>query len=251
MKKISVIVLMCLFTVTAFAAQPTTRAKSRTISGVTTAMVNLPQQFGNVSSVSAGKVRAKNAQGQEIEFVLGANANQVNVGQKTWLIENRAYVVDFPIETSKKSHIGQGDWMESTVKLSNTGNMFVKTHTWTTACQDGFTGGIRVILMDRSGNDVYYTDLKKYGVNGTCIPTAASSRHDDFTAAVPLDKLNLATKIAIVHRKSPTNRVDEFLDNAQQVVEILKTASEVYTNIAGGPSQGPGGTPGGTTPPGN
>jgi hypothetical protein len=102
-----------------------------------------------------------------------------------------------------------------------------------------------VILMDRSGNDLWVSDLHKYGVNGECVPGAPSDRTEDWFANVPMSAINDTYKVAIVHRNAPTNRVKDFLDYAQQVAEIAKTASEAYGNVAGG-----GGDKGGTTPAG-
>jgi hypothetical protein len=211
-------------------------------------------QVGTVGAIASGQVKVFGTDGGELSAQFGSQAGEINVGQTAWIYPSMVKVVDFPVETARKTKVGGGDYMKTTVKLSNTGILRARTRTWTTACADGFTGGVRVVLMTRDFNDLLVTDLHKYGVNGECVPGAASDRTEEWTANVPLDVVNKTAKIAIVHLKKPTNRVDEFLDNAQKVADILKTLSEAWTNASGGgegEGQTPkaGGGPGGPTDP--
>ena len=210
------------------------------------ARLNVPVP-GSVQAVTSGKVQVAPATGGPLSANFGAQANEINVGQRAWIYPNQVRVVDFPLDMSRKTKVGGGDWMKTRVKLSNTGILRATTRTWTTACADGFTGGVRVILMDRAGNDLWVSDLHKYGVNGECVPGAASDRTEDWIANVPLDKLNETYSVAIVHRKKPTNRVKDFLDYAKQVADIAKTIAEAYGSVAGGGGK-EGGTPTGPGP---
>jgi hypothetical protein len=235
--KLSFVAVMSLCTA-AFAVDPRLTA-ARVVS-----------QTGKISAVAGGKITVAGQSGEQLQASAG-QPGQINVGQRVWInpsVSKLTYV-DFPIEMSKKSHVGGGDWMETSVKVSNTGIINARTHTWTTSCADGFTGGVRVVLMKKDGNDLYITKLRKYGVNGTCVPSAPSSRNESWDENVPLSIINETAKVAIVHIKKPTDRVDEFLEKAKEVAEIAKTVAEVYSTIAGaGGGQQPGPT-GGTTPP--
>lgn len=204
---------------------------------------------GTISAVSGGKITVAGQSGEKLQASAGS-PSEVNVGQRVWInpTAGKLFYVDFPFEKSRKSHVGGGDWMETSVKVSNTGLLVARTHTWTTSCADGFTGGVRVVLMKKDGNDLYITKLRKYGVNGTCVPSAPSSRTESWDETVPKNVINETAKVAIVHIKKPTDRVDEFLENAKKVAEIAKTVAEVYSTIAGagGGSQP---APTGTKPP--
>lgn len=223
MKRVSVLLGVALTATFAFAdLRSVTTMRTKPVTGKVTAVSS------SGISVTADSGEAHKATSSP------AHTKNVNVGQIAWLYPSEVKLVAFPIEMERKTRVGNGDWMETSVKLSNTGILRGQTKTWTTACQDGFTGGVRVILMAKDGNDLYITKLRKYGVNGTCIPSAPSSRKESWDDNVPLNLVNQTTKIAIVHIKKPTDRVDEFLEKAKEVAEIAKTFSEAYANASSG-----------------
>jgi hypothetical protein len=229
--------------VAALAAAPAAHA----LPPINTEAVTAPKA-GTVEAVTAGQVKVAPSTGGPLSANFGSQAGEINVGQRAWIYPTQVRVVDFPLDMSRKTKVGGGDYMKTRVKLSNTGILRATTRTWTTACADGFTGGVRVVVMDRAGNDLWVSDLHKYGVNGECVPGAASDRTEDWVANVPLDRLNETYSIAIVQRKKPTNRVKDFLDYAKQVADIAKTLSEAYGNVSGGGGDGEGKTPTGTGP---
>jgi hypothetical protein len=195
---------------------------------------------GTVGGIQSGSVKVNGQDGRTIVANFGSETGNMNLGQTVWIYPSKLEIVDFPLEVSRKTKVGSGDFMKTTAKLSNTGILRARTRTWTSSCGDGFTGGVRVVLMDRNKNDLWISGLHKYGVNGTCVPGASSDRTEEWNETVPLDALNKAARIAIVHLKKPTNRVDEFLDNAQKVADILKTVAEAYGTASGGGGEGTG-----------
>lgn len=207
---------------------------------------------GKISSVNSSQLLVKTADGQTLQGANapGSQASYINAGQTVWFTPTKLYFVSFPIETSRSDDVSVGH-MKSDVKLSNTGILRVTTKTWTNNNLQGFTGGVIVVLMKKDGNDLYVSAEHKYGVNGTNVPGAPSSRTETWTENVPLDKVNEAAKIAIVQMNAPTNRIDDFIAHAKEVAEIAKTVSEAYSNFSGGPGGQPGGTGGttGTMPP--
>ncbi len=201
--------------------------------GAVSKIFNAPTT-GKVTAVTQGRLDLRSDGGVVAQANVGSTqSSNVNIGQTVWLHSNKVVYVDFPIETERKDQVGGGDYMSTKVKLSNTGLLTATTRTWTTACADGFTGGVRVILMKKDGNELHITKLRKYGVNGECVPSSPSDRKESWDENIPLDKVNEAAKLAIVHIKKPTDRIDDFLARAKEVAEILKTASEAYSNVAG------------------
>lgn len=189
-----------------------------------------------ITNVTTGAAIARDNNGRSIKF--NVPQSKLNVGQKLWLTGNRVNGVILPINGTTKSKVGDGDFMETTVTISNNGRIDGKTRTWTSVCADGFTGGVIVFLFDRAGNVLHSTPLKKYGVNGTCVPSAPSNRTEYWNNTVSVDIVNKIGSVKIVHVKKPTDRIDEFLEKAKEVAEIVKIFAEAYQDVAGGGGTG-------------
>jgi hypothetical protein len=189
-----------------------------------------------ISNITTGAVNARDNNGRTIKF--NVPQSKLNVGQRVWVAGNRVNGVVLPINGEIRSKVGAGDWMETTVTISNNGRIDGKTRTWTTVCADGFTGGVIVFLFDQAGNVLHSTPLKKYGVNGTCVPSAPSNRTEYWNNTVSVDIVNKTRSVKIVHVKKPTDRIDEFLEKAKEVAEIVKIFAEAYQDIAGGGGTG-------------
>lgn len=223
-----------------------------------------------INGIATARVTARDAAtGATIQF--NRPQSLLNIGQKVWLFQRLgpdhkvaqfASGVLFPFEKSRKQKVGDQDHMETTITVSFTPGLSVgrvdgKTRTWTTAWQDGFTGAVMYIFQDRAGNNLpFFPPMRKYGVNGTAVPGAASDRKDVWWDSVPIEIVNKISKVAIVHIKKPTPRVEDFLQYAKDAGEAAKVWVEVVTSIigaAGGGGTGPGGGtspgPGSTAPP--
>lgn len=206
-----------------------------------------------ITNISTSTVVASDGKGNAIKF--NRPASKLNVGQNLWVSGNKLRVsgnkvmgVGLPIKGSIKNKIGQGDWMETEVTISNTGRIDATTETWTTVCADGFTGGVMIFLFDNNGNVLHSTPLKKYGVNGTCVPSSPSKRTELWNDTVSLEIVNKTRSVKIVHVKKPTDRIDEFLEKTREVAEIVKIFVEIYTDVAGGGGGTGGSGPTGPTP---
>ena len=137
-----------LFAICLIAAAPVAQAqKIKNPSGTTKDLKARPPLY--ITAIVGNKVTARDAAGMTIQF--NKPPSQLNVDQLIWLKNAKAMGAVFPVVGSEKTKVGQGDWMETSIKLSNNGRLDGKTKTWTTACQDGFTGGVRVFPMDKSG----------------------------------------------------------------------------------------------------
>jgi hypothetical protein len=199
---------------------------------------------GRIVTIAPNQIQVKGSSGQMLQAAPAAN---INNGQLVWIGPKQLAFVLFPIEESRSDNVSVGH-MQSDVKVSNTGILRVKTHTWTNNAVQGFEGGVIVVLMKSDGNDLWVSPLHKYGVNGTAVPGAPSSRTVDWTENVPLAAINDTAQVAIIQLNAPTNKIDDFLANAKKVADIAKTVSETYKNVAGGGGGGnPGGGGGGTT----
>ncbi len=193
-----------------------------------------------VTNISTSTVIASDGKSHAIKF--NRPASKLNVGQNLWVSGNKVMGAGLPINGSIRNKIGQGDWMETEVTISNTGRIDATTKTWTTVCADGFTGGVMIFLFDNIGNVLHSTPLKKYGVNGTCVPSSPSKRTELWNDTVSLEVVNKTRSVKIVHVKKPTDRIDDFLEKTREVAEIVKIFVEIYTDVKGGGTGGSGPT---------
>ena len=243
-KRIALFAGIVLSAVSNYAASP------MVISKVDLARLQI-RAVGRVASATPNQLLVKAADGSTLQGASapGSQASLINAGQLVWITPTQLFFVSFPIELSRSDDVAVGH-MKTDLKLSNTGILRGQTHTWTNNNVQGFTGGVLAVLMSKDGNDLYVTQLHKYGVNGTNVPGASSSRNDVWTENISKDLVNQTAKIAIVQMNAGTNRIDDFLAHAKQVAEIAKTVSEAYSNFAGGPgTSGPTSTTG-SVPPG-
>lgn len=69
--------------------------------------------------------------------------------------------------------------MQSIVTINESGNVHLKTHTYTDCQLIGFTGGTHAFFSDKAGNIIFDTPTESYGVDGKAIIFSNSSRWDD------------------------------------------------------------------------
>lgn len=136
--------------------------------------------------------------------------------------------VNFPIiVSSPEVELDQCSkcYMKSDVTLSITpsgGLIYAKTRIWARDKWKGFTGGVEVVLLDQNDNVLYISQLRKYGVNGRYIPGAPDSRTESWNEPIPAEVMGRATKIAIVHRRTPTPRLGDLFKDIKQLAEAIK-----------------------------
>lgn len=200
-----------------------------------------------IKSVSGGKVAAfDSASNTTIEFNAPSTPQPQFPGQRVWIQGNRALVVVFPIEMTKTKNFGGGDHMRTEVKVSNTGRIDAETKTWTTEFARGYHGGVVVYLLDEADNVLYSTQPRRFGVNGTCC--GYSDRKDVWNETASQDVVGKTRKVSILHLRMPHSSWDATVAKIKDVLQIAKTAAEIYSTLAGG--SGGGGTgPGGPTGP--
>ena len=109
------------------------------------------------------------------------------------------------------------------------GQLRAKTRTWTSEALTGFTGGVVVALTDKDGELLHFTKVRKYGVNGTAVPGAPSSRTKEWDETIPPEVMSKFAGIAIVHRYEPTPR---WLETTNDVVEFAKYVKDAYETVA-------------------
>lgn len=198
--------------------------------------------YGTITSVEGRTVNALPTQQSEssgIEFAVPSSlAPHLREGQPVWvnIQTNQAKVVKFPILGDRKERVkkGKGWWMKTEITISSTGRIDGETKTWSTEALRGFTGGVMVFLYDADGNVLHSTKLRKYGVNGTTMGPP-DNRKDLWNEPVDPAVVVKTKKYAIVHKHSPTDRQDEFLEKAKKVVDIAATIASI---ISGGSGKG-------------
>ena len=93
-----------------------------------------------ITAISGNTVTAREpVSGETIQFKRPATqVKYLNVGQNIWLISTKTVGIKdtlkamgaiFPAEGTERSKVGGGDWMETSIKLSNTGLLTGKTKT--------------------------------------------------------------------------------------------------------------------------
>lgn len=136
----------------------------------------------------------------------------------------------YPVSESETDEIGKSSRkMKTEVIVSADGSLKAKTRTWTSEALVGFTGGVVVALTDKDGKLLHFTKVRKYGVNGTAVPGAPSSKTVAWDETVPAAVMNQFSGIAIVHRYEPTPR---WLETQEDVVEFAKYVKDAYDTIS-------------------
>ena len=131
--------------------------------------------------------------------------------------------------SSGTTNIKGKDYMDTEVTLSKTasgGLITGKTVIWTENKLSGFTGGVDVALLDQNNNILHISELHQYGVNGKWIPGAPSSRTELWNEPVPQEAMAQVSKIAIVHRHTPKDRLPGLIKDLKQLAEYIKTVAE-------------------------
>ncbi len=135
-------------------------------------------------------------------------------------------ITPFPVEDEKRSQInGNSAWvMRTSITVSNNGRVDGKTKIKSAEALRGFTGGVEVLLTDRSGNILHQTNLRTYGVN------ANSERTKNWSETVSADVINKTRRVAIKHSYEPKNRFAASLgwirDNADDISTVMQCVAK-------------------------
>jgi hypothetical protein len=130
-------------------------------------------------------------------------------------------ITPFPAEYDKRSTIhGDSTWkMHTWISVSKEGVIDGKTLITSSNPTLGFTGGVEVLLLDRSLNLLHQTSLRTYGVQ------LNSSRTINWHETAPLAAANKVRAVVIHHSYDPKVRLAAGLewlnDNAGDVSEVL------------------------------
>ena len=167
-------------------------------------------------------VRAENGGGREVV----ASSNGIGPWE-TFTIEllGSAPMLEFGED---RGTLGRGQHITTKVVFSNTGRVDVENHIWTNNEGFGFTGGAVVFLLDAGLNVLASTPMWTYGVNGTWIPGAPSSRTQLEYVDLGLDVFARTALIDIRHALTPRSRLIEDINTG---VEIGKSIAQVVADI--------------------
>ena len=126
-------------------------------------------------------------------------------------------MTSFPISGSKKDRLSRGKHMETSFTLDSSGKLRARTKTWSTSETTGFTGGVIVVLTDENKNELWFSEIHKYGVNGRWVPGGPDKRTESWKENVPTDILPRVKGYAIIHHEIQESRV------FQGVTQFLKS----------------------------
>jgi hypothetical protein len=103
------------------------------------------------------------------------------------------------------------------------GRLKAKTRTWTGIDLRGFTGGVRIGLLNANGDLVAITHLHSFGVNGDSwlLPGGPSDRTEPWDEQFDPNVVALTTQLLIEHEHSGQNRLLPITQEAAKYGEII------------------------------
>lgn len=116
-------------------------------------------------------------------------------------------MTSFPISGEQKDRLSKGMHMETSFTLDASGKLHARTKTKSTSETIGFTGGVIIVLTDENKNELWFSKIHKYGVNGKWVPGGPDKRTESWEENVPKDILTRVRGYAIIHQHTPTSRV--------------------------------------------
>lgn len=149
------------------------------------------------------------------------------MGRPPWLPGQPEHAV-YPVDGHRKDDLGHSHYMGTNITLSATGRIDGVTRIWSREAARGFTGGVLVILTDKSGNVLATTKPRKWGVDGVYVPGAPSDRTEYWHEALPREVRHRAAGYAILHTPAPTERWRRFLQDATEAAREIKSLIEEF-----------------------
>lgn len=133
--------------------------------------------------------------------------------------------------------VGNGWHIYTTVTLDSTGMIHGTTTLKNYNNFRGYTGGVFVVALDETGEAVYATEVRQYGINSAFFKKSRE-RTASWSEQIPGEYLPLVAKLAVVQMHSPTNRVwkwiyankDLLIKHAYAVADVIK---EIQNNEFG------------------
>ena len=113
--------------------------------------------------------------------------------------------ISFPIGGEREDQVKKKSHMKTLFSLNSRGNLTATTRTWSRRRFSGFTGGVFIVLTDKSGYPIWTSEQHRYGVDGRNI--GRSNRTETWEATVPQNILDRVGGYAIVQQHTPTRRV--------------------------------------------
>lgn len=113
--------------------------------------------------------------------------------------------------------VGNGWHMYTTVTMDSTGMILGTTTLKNYNNLRGYTGGVFVVALDASGEAIYASKVKKYGINASFF-RKKRERTATWDEQIPEEYLPLVSKLAVVQMHTPTNRVWKWIYNNKDLL---------------------------------
>lgn len=138
-------------------------------------------------------------------------------------------VTAFPVKGYKRKEINSNSaWvMKTWVTVSNDGRIDGKTRLKSAEALRGFTGGVEVLLTDRSGNILHQTNLRTYGVNPN------KTRTENWTETASPETLNKVRAVVIHQTYEPKVRLAAGLGWITNHWDEIYTLYKCYVKYTG------------------
>ncbi|WP_238011669.1 hypothetical protein KZZ52_14390 [Dactylosporangium sp. AC04546] len=136
------------------------------------------------------------------------------------------------IDTGDQS-IGGPRYMRSMVSLDDSGNMQVRTNTFSHWDLRGFTGGVLVSLSDAQGKLLYITPIVSYGVDGRLVFWSVSNRWDNEYYNVGADVARQVDRVDVWQGPTPKNRLVPIVNDLIIIVRLVAWLIEQWQKSSG------------------
>eukprot|EP01025_Chloroclados_australasicus_P048807 TRINITY_DN553_c0_g1_i8.p1 TRINITY_DN553_c0_g1~~TRINITY_DN553_c0_g1_i8.p1 ORF type:complete len:223 (-),score=8.17 TRINITY_DN553_c0_g1_i8:238-906(-) len=132
-------------------------------------------------------------------------------------------VVEVVFSGEREDSVSHGR-MFTTFTLYSDGSIRGSTRTWSEDKFSGFTGSAFVVFLNDNLEQVWHTDMLKYGVNGKWIPGAPSDRTELWTQQMPRELVDSITQYSIMQQHASSQRFADFMDENQDLILSIATS---------------------------
>ena len=187
---------------------------------------NRPIWAINPGNVGSGSKLVVQDDGNAVVYIGSRVIWAVNPGKRNC---NGTPIISFPRKGTRRDTVLPNRYMETSITVSKNGRIDGVTKTWSCS-NSGFTGGVYVVITDKSGNVLNEPRQRRYGVNGrNIINSTCSERTDVWNESIPVNDLNDVHYVFIEHDHTPKTPITK-----EDVMELIRIGAEVYKSSAGG-----------------
>ncbi len=135
----------------------------------------------------------------------------------------------FPFTVSKKSKVGTGMFIETSVKVSNTGRIDGEMLLTTFQALEGFTGGSVFLLEDLSGNVLWHSNPYTGGVNAA----GTKKKETHKVVVVVTFPTDLVARVKGLHTAQGRFPKEIWFRRCEELITVGKSVTEIIGKLEG------------------